>query len=232
MSNFVVERFRDIGSSLVEDNRYIVPLIHEFGVSSLDQIPVTFLRFNHEQKFIHEGGHSPRLAGGGERRHVEDDIIEIARLEVGHEVKELLKSQLRWTGLRGSYFGEIEIVGCGIDRFGGFQRGSERVGWLAFEKGMNVAGTKIHVDEEDLAIIGLGEGGGEPSRQRGCACSRRKTGDADKLRLVRELVKLKVETDPIPDRLTILPDKMTSVPRRQISPFHRKGGAVSTFTGR
>ncbi len=89
---------------------------------------------------------------------------------------------------------------------------------------MHVIRSEIDVDQQNLAFVGFGERGGETSRERGRPGALRETGHTDKLGFVGELMEIKIETDAIPDRLAIHPDKMTSVPRREIPSLGSNNG--------
>src|SRR4029077_6124545 len=57
------------------------------------------------------------------------------------------------------------------------------------------------------------QSGGEPGGKSGRTAFFRKAGHAHKLRLVSQVVELKVKAESVANGLAIWPDKMTSVPR-------------------
>src|SRR6266566_5147684 len=103
-----------------------------------------------------------------ERRHVKDDIVEIAGLKVRHKVKEFLRTKLRGSGVGRRHRRQIEILRSGIHGAGARRLKScaQRVGRLASKEGMNILRPQIYINQKDLTVTGFRKSGGEA----GCKC--------------------------------------------------------------
>ena len=57
----------------------------------LDDVPVRLLRFEDQQHHVHESRQPRRDADLADRRHVKNDVIEVAGFELRHEFHESLR---------------------------------------------------------------------------------------------------------------------------------------------
>ena len=105
-----IEPFRRVGAGFVQDDRYIVPDADERRITAPDNVTIVLFRLDNKQEFIHEACHSQCGGNLPQGRHIENDIIEIARSHVRHEIKEFFQAELRRTGVARSHAGQIQIV--------------------------------------------------------------------------------------------------------------------------
>ena len=80
-------------------------------------------------------------------RHVKDDVIKVARLEIWHHVEEFLQTELGRTRARRSNRSQIEILRGRINCPVGSESGIQRICRFAFEEGMNLVGPEVHIYE-------------------------------------------------------------------------------------
>ena len=64
--------------------------LREHGAGAFDQFAVGLFRFDHHHNHVHEAGEARRDAELVHRGHVEDDIVEVARFELGDQAGETL----------------------------------------------------------------------------------------------------------------------------------------------
>src|SRR5712692_66909 len=81
---------------------------------------------------------------------------------------------------------------------------------------MHLVRSEAYIDEQDFAIVGFRESGGQSRSESGCSRCFRKTSNRHKLRFMGQIVKLEVETQTVADRLRVRPKKVIKIPRRQI----------------
>ena len=111
-----MEPLRDIRARLIKDHRDVIPGSNQCFVSSPDCIAVTLLAFDHEENFVHEARHAESRARLAQWRHVEDDVIEITRLQVWHEIEEFFQPELCRPIRSGAHGREIKIICRGSER--------------------------------------------------------------------------------------------------------------------
>src|SRR5260370_12587484 len=102
--NFQFELFRRVGTNFIQNERNIVSFGDKPFARALDGVPAVLFGFDDEQHLIHERSHSPGGTSLLERRHIENDVVEITRFKVRYEVEESLQTELRRACVRGSYF--------------------------------------------------------------------------------------------------------------------------------
>src|SRR5437773_6479022 len=152
--------FGPIGLRLVEDDRHVFALTDELAVTPVHHFLVCCVGLNDEEHLVHKGTKCPSRARRPQWRHVKNDIIEIACLEVRHQIEKSLQTELRGSALGRSDRGQVKIVGSRIHWPALLKIRRERVRRFAFEEGVDLARAKIDVNEKNLAFIGL--------RQRTC----------------------------------------------------------------
>jgi len=97
--------------SLIQDNGDIISFGHELGVAAPYELAIALFCFDYEKKFVHKCRHAPSGADRCQRRHVENDIVKIARLEIRHKVEEFLQPELGRPGVGITHRGEEQITG-------------------------------------------------------------------------------------------------------------------------
>src|SRR6266480_7936517 len=78
-SRFSIEPLRNVGTRLVNHHHNIVSLRDQLLVAALYKLAVVFFRLDHKQKLVHESSHPPRGTRLAQRRHVKNDVVEVAR---------------------------------------------------------------------------------------------------------------------------------------------------------
>ena len=127
-----------------------------------------FLCFYHHKNLIHQRGQTDSWTGLVNRRHIENDIVEVAGLEIWNQSEEFLESEMGGFVARLRDCCQVEIVGSGSDRrlrFNGRSKGSRRP---TGKKWMNFTIGGIYIDKKNFTITGFREGGSDPgSESRG-----------------------------------------------------------------
>src|ERR1700681_588067 len=113
-SQFAVHPLWRVVANLIKEHRNVVSSGNERLIASFDGLTIIFARRDHDQKLVHKWCHSQRGAGLAEWRHIKDDVVEIARLKVRHEVKEFLQTKLGGSSVGRRHRCEIEILRSGI----------------------------------------------------------------------------------------------------------------------
>src|SRR5262249_36637624 len=134
-SRLGVKPLRDVRTRLVYHDCNVLSLRDQLSVAALNNLTVVLLCLDHEQKLVHEGSHSPRWTRLIQRRHVEDNVVKIARLHIWHHVEEFFQAQLRRpAGGRRPHCSEVEIVGSGSDGVGWLKSFVQRISRLTLKK--------------------------------------------------------------------------------------------------
>ena len=82
---FLTQPFRNVLPGFVEDCTDSGAGLDQSVFRELDGFAIGLFGFNHEQHHIHETGDAGGGAGLADRRQIEDDVIEITRLELGEQ---------------------------------------------------------------------------------------------------------------------------------------------------
>src|SRR6516162_8732708 len=85
--DFGFEPFGAVRTALVKNDRHLC-LCRELCVGSLYSASITLLGFDNEKDRIHKAGHWSGSTHISDGRHVENDVIEIPFLKVGHHFVE------------------------------------------------------------------------------------------------------------------------------------------------
>ena len=77
---FSIDPLGTVGARLIEDYRNIVLSGDKLRMAALNDLAIVLLGLDDKQQLIHKPGHSQSRAGLAERRHIENNVIEVARL--------------------------------------------------------------------------------------------------------------------------------------------------------
>src|SRR5436190_6306073 len=155
--------FGPIGLRLVEDDRHVFALTDELAVTPVHHFLVCCIGLNDEEHLVHKRTKGPGRARRPQWWHVKNDIIEIACLEVRHQIEKSLQTELRGSAPGRSDRGQVKIVRSRIHWPALLKGRRERVRRLAFEERVDVTRAKVDVNKKNLAFVGF--------RQRTCeAC--------------------------------------------------------------
>src|SRR5438105_15636812 len=87
----LVEPVRKVRAYFVQYDRDVRSRADQLTVSTPDKLAIVSLRLHNKQHFIHQCCQTDSWTGLIQRRHVEDEIIEVTTLEVSHKSEEFLK---------------------------------------------------------------------------------------------------------------------------------------------
>ena len=117
---------------------------------------------------IHQRGQTDSWTSLIYRRHIENDIVEVAGLEVWNQSEEFLESKMGGFVARLRDCCQVQIVGSGSDRCLRFNGRSKGGGGPAGKEWMDFTVSGIYIDKKNFAITGFRECGRNPgSESRG-----------------------------------------------------------------
>src|SRR5947208_11525958 len=149
------EPVRTVTTCLIQNHRYVRPRSDKLTIAPFYHITMVFLRFHHQQNLIHQRGQTDGWAGLVNWRHIENDVVEVAGLEIWNQSEEFLESQMGGFVARSVDCCEVKIIGRGSDRRLGFNGRSERGSGAAGKEWMNLAISGIYIDEKNFTITGF-----------------------------------------------------------------------------
>ena len=187
--------FGRIRPNLVENHRRICATGEKLSVRALYKVSIAFFSFNHNQHLVHPPGHCQGNAGLIEGWHVENNIVEVACLEVRHHFVESFWDDLVAPSIGRRGHGEIEIFSSRCRRPDQSLR--KRARWRTVEKWVNLRAPDIHIHEQNLSISRFREGGSNARANRGSSSSLRASSHGDKLRLMVHTIELEREDQTI-----------------------------------
>src|SRR5206468_9825068 len=77
-SRLRIKPLRNVRTRLVDHDRNVVSFSDQLPVAALYKLAVVLLRFDHEQKLVHESSHPPRGTRLLQRGHIKNDVVEVA----------------------------------------------------------------------------------------------------------------------------------------------------------
>ena len=185
----------------------------EFVVGAFDGEAGAFFGFDNEE----EGIEAPRDGEGGasvgERGEIEDDVIELAGFEIGDEVVEAFGGEVSDAAGLGGPVGEVEIFGGFGERVVGIEGIDQAEGGFTVEEGVSFWASGVHIDEEDLAVAGFGESGGDSGSDGGGAFATGEARDADEFGFMGKISELEGEDEAVADFFGERADEVSRGPR-------------------
>src|SRR5262249_59005156 len=100
----------NIRTRFVDHHLYIVSLCAQLPIAALNNLAVILFRLDYQQQLVHESRHSPRWTRLVEWRHVENDVVEVARFHIWHHIEESFQADLCRTSIWGAHGSEVEII--------------------------------------------------------------------------------------------------------------------------
>src|SRR5262249_29511076 len=78
-SRLRIKPLRNVRARLVKHHGNVVSLHDQLPVGALYKLAVVFFRLDHEQELVHESSHPPCGTRLGQRGHVKNNVVEVAR---------------------------------------------------------------------------------------------------------------------------------------------------------
>src|SRR5438874_5500762 len=128
-------------------------------ITAFYHITIGLLCFYHQQNLVHQRGQTDSWSGLVDWWHIENDVIEVASLEIWNQSEEFLESQMGGFVPGSVDCCEVKIIGRGSNRRLRFDSGSERGSRAAGKEWMDFTIGSIYIDEENFTITGFREGG-------------------------------------------------------------------------
>src|SRR5438067_5505972 len=178
------EPARTVTTRLIQDHRYVRSRSDKLAITTLYHVTIGLLCFYHQQDLIHERGQTDSWAGLVNWRHIENDVVEIAGLEIWYQGEELFESKMRGFVPGSVDCCQVKIIGSGSDRRLRFNGRSERGSRAAGKEWMNFTIGSIHIDKKNLTITGFREGGSNAGSESRSSRAFAKAGNADQLRFM------------------------------------------------
>src|SRR6476660_8812852 len=117
---------RTVTTRLIQDYRYVCWRSDKFTITAFYHITIGLLRFYHHQNLVHQRGQTNGWTGLVNWRHIENDVVEIAGLEVWHQREEFFESKMRGLVPGSVDCCQVKIISSRSDLRLGFNGRSER----------------------------------------------------------------------------------------------------------
>src|ERR1043166_8231522 len=153
----LLEDAGDVGFAFVQNNAEVGLGFGKQIGGPFDDVAVGFFRFDDEEHDVHKLRQPGSGADLTDRRHVENDVVVVAGLELWHQVLEALGKHPRQVVAVAGFGNDIQIV---LDEGGvalaEFQSVIQTAVEIALIKMMGCALVEIHIDKQDVAVTRFG----------------------------------------------------------------------------
>ena len=213
LSRLGVEPEGACGAGFVDDACHGGFGFDEFVVGAFHGDAGAFFGFDDEEEGIEAPCDGEGGASVGERGEIEDDVIELAGFEIGDEIVEAFGGEVSDAAGLGGPVGEVEIFGGWGEGIVAIEGIEQAEGGFTVEEGVSFWASGVHIDEEDLAVAGFGESGGDSGSDGGGAFATGEARDADEFGFMGKISELEGEDEAVADFFGERADEVSGGPR-------------------